>query len=241
MRRVRTVFWGIFFLLAAVFLLASQLGYIATGITFWKLILSVFLLAILIEGILNLEFFSILVPIAGIACLFDKQLGLQAITPWPLLGAAVFASIGLSIIISGKGKRWRQKHAYWHSGNVAHTQYEETVENLDDNKVFSKVAFGGSIKYLHAQCLERAEFDCSFGSLKVYFDQAKLSPNGADVRVSCSFGYVTLYVPRSWTVMDDINTSLGTVKNRENRPENAEHVLRIRGGVSFGGVDIVYI
>lgn len=240
MRKFRTVFWGIFFLVAAVFILVSQLGYLTPRISLWRLILSVFLLAITVEGVLHMEFFSILVPLAGIACLFDAQLGLQAITPWPLLGAATFASIGLSIIFHNKGSRWKQKYAFIHSDNAAHPDFEETVENLNANMVFSKVTFGASIKYLHAQRLERAEFECSFGSLKVYFDQAQLSPDGADVRINCSFGGVTLYVPRGWTVKDDINASIGTVKNRENRPDT-ENVLRVRGNVSFGGVDIVYI
>lgn len=225
-------FWGVFFILAAAFILLSQLGMLVE-FSVWTLLLSVLLVAIIIQSLIHVEFFGIFVPLGVILILFDGPLGIEALTPWPVLGAAVLLSIGFSILFKGKLHRGYKHHERIHRN--------ETVEDLNEDRVVCKMSFGSSIKYLHAQNLEQAEFDCSFGALKIYFDQAKLSPNGADVLINCSFSGITLYIPHDWKVIDQMETSMGGVKNRENRSASDANVIRLRGSVSFGGVDIVYI
>lgn len=227
-------FWGAFFILAAAFIICSQLGILAT-FSIWTLLLTVLLAAIVIHSVVHVEFFGIFVPLAVILILFDTPLGIEALTPWPVLGAAVLLSIGLSILFRSKLHRGYKKHGC-HSAGV-----HETVEDLNEDRVACKMSFGSGIKYLHAQNLEQAEFDCSFGSLKIYFDQAKLNPNGADVLVNCSFASITFYVPHEWKVIDHIEASMGGVKNRENRSASDTNIIRLRGNVSFGSVEVVYI
>lgn len=242
MNKARSWFWGLFFLFAAAFIIASQLGVLAPGLSLWKMILSVFLLAIAIKGITYREFFSILIPVAVILILFAKPLGIEAITPWPVLGAAVLASIGLSILFKDKSRVWSATIGdhHGHDGR-AHFERDETVETLDENAISCSVNFGAAIKYLHSPNLERADIKCSFGSLKVYFDQAKLSEKGADVYLDCSFSGVALFVPHEWKVINEINASMGGVKMYENRGANEDLVLRVKGNANFSGVEIIFI
>lgn len=95
------ILWGLLFLLGAVYLIASKIWSLP-GISVFNVILGVFCVWVLIEGIRHVNFWEILFPIAFICILFSPQLGLSAFTPWPVLGAALLGSIGLSMIFKPK-------------------------------------------------------------------------------------------------------------------------------------------
>lgn len=255
--RGKTWFWGIFFLLAAGFVIANQLG-LVTGISIWTLALTVFLAAIFLESALHLEYFGMFMPVAVLGILYDDQLGITAITPWPILIAAFFAMIGCYILFKRKPKWAQYRHENWsgkNCGGSSQSEYttapdgkvytedsfKESAENITGNEIHCKVSFGESSKYLYSDNLQKAEFSCSFGSLKVFFDQVQLAQEGAIVDLSCSFGSIELYIPRAWTVVDNISSSLGGVSYANaNHPEPGQR-LTLTGSVSLGGIEIVYV
>jgi len=112
-------------------------------------------------------------------------------------------------------------------------------EGGDDNNPSISVSFGGISRYLHSNALESADLSCNFGSLEVYFDNATISPNGADVDVSCNFGAVELYVPKDWTVKGDLSAKLGSaeVGGMRKQPVDGPE-LRLNGSVSFGAIEV---
>lgn len=75
------VFWGIFFILAAVYVVISKFG-ILPDIGVFSIILTVFFLWLFVEGIRNVNFWEILFSIAFICIIYDKPLGITALTPW---------------------------------------------------------------------------------------------------------------------------------------------------------------
>jgi hypothetical protein len=79
--------------------------------------------------------------------------------------------------------------------------------------------------------------------LEVYFDQATLDPNGAEIYLDCSFGAIKLYIPKHWQVIDSIHASLGGVENNTRLAKPAENApkLTLTGNVSLGGIEIQYI
>ena len=91
------IFWGIFFLLAAVYVIVSQLG-ILPKVSVFTVIFTVFCIWLLVNGIRNISFWQILFSIAIVCILYAEPLGITALTPWPVLGAAALGSIGLSMI-----------------------------------------------------------------------------------------------------------------------------------------------
>lgn len=109
------VFWGILFILAGIFMVISKLGYFP-DINAFSLILTVFLVVIIAKSIPNLNFSGILFPIAFICIIYARQLGITAITPWTVLMAALFGSIGLSMIF--------HKHVNWIHHNHVHEDYK---------------------------------------------------------------------------------------------------------------------
>lgn len=229
-----TWFWGVFFVLAAVFVVVSQFISLAE-IGFWSILGAVLLAAVFLQSLIHLNYFGVFLPLALAYWIFQGPLNLIEISPWLLILAAILLSIGFHIIF-----RKRAKHKYVsHHGQSEHY----TVESIDDNNFFFKVSFGAASKYLHAESLKTGQFYCSFGALEVYFDQVALHPEGAEVFIDCSLGEIKLFVPRSWRVIDKLHSGLGSVKN-ESRHAAADvtaPVLTLTGNVSLGAVEIQYI
>ena len=97
----KKIFWGIFFILAAVLVVISKLG-IVPDIGVFTILVTAVLACTLIEGVRHLNFFEILFSIAFLCIVYDKPLGIEALTPWTVLAAALFGSIGLSMLFRGE-------------------------------------------------------------------------------------------------------------------------------------------
>lgn len=90
------VFWGILFLLGAAAFLVSRLG-LFEGISFWSILFSIGLAAVLINSLFKGSWGGILFSLAFLVIVNDELLGLEAITPVPVLGAAALGTIGLNL------------------------------------------------------------------------------------------------------------------------------------------------
>lgn len=232
----RNLFWGLFFVAAAVFVVASQTGsFVQIGIL--SILATVLIVAIMIQSAVHRNFFGVLLPVPFLYLIYQQPLTLPQISFWLLMLAAVLAGTGLSIIFH------THPHHHWVHGCGAGGRFHTVTENDDDNNPSAKVAFGGSSRYLHGDCIQTGQFEVSFGSLEVFFDQAQLSPTGAEVSVEVSFGSLELYIPKTWRVIEKVRVSLGSVENdvHLSHPEADAPQLTITGDASFGSVQIHYI
>lgn len=76
------------------FLIISQLGILDIHISIWTLILTIFFGVSAFWSLFHKEVTGFLFSIAFLIIIYDKPLGLEAITPWTVLLAALLASIG---------------------------------------------------------------------------------------------------------------------------------------------------
>ncbi|APC83664.1 LiaF transmembrane domain-containing protein [Clostridium botulinum] len=228
------VFWGILLILGGVFLIISKLGYFP-DVNVFSLLLTVFLAVIIVKSLLRINFVGILFPIAFICIIYDKQLGITNITPWTVLIAALLGSIGLSMIF--------HKHPKWVNNKYNCEDYKfEKIDIEDEGHVRFKSSFGASIKYINTDNFEQADFDCSFGAMKVYFDNAIMSnDNNAIVRINASFSGIELYVPKTWNIDDKTNVFLGAISEKNKNDKTTTNTLTLVGDINFAGVEIIYI
>ena len=246
--RSRNIFWGIFLLLAAVFLVVSQMGF-AEGVGVVSIFFAIFFMAMLIDGLVRLNFGTILFSIAFLCIIFDKPLGIEAITPWAVLGAALLGTIGLNMIFKRKkhyhinisGKNWSGKErSVYVDGDVV--EVEEQADNgSSESRVFFKSSFGEAVKYVNTDSFEYAGLECSFGDMKVYFDNAVITGGNATIDLDVSFGAVELYLPKEWSVANQIDASFAGVDEKNRNKSTGSPVVTLTGSVSFAGVSIVYI
>lgn len=229
MRKFNKIFWGLFFLVSAGFVMLNQFDrYINVGIL--PLILAILILAVLIKSIYPPRFFGIMFSIAGLVLLYDNIYGIEGITTWPVLFTALLSSIGLSIIF---GKHYNPKSCDKH--------FDKVINDLDEDNVYIDLKFGSSIKYVNTDNFKEANLNCKFGDLAIYFNNAKIKGDSAIINLDASFSGVEIYIPKEWKVINNIDNNLAGIEEKNNSNSETNKTVTITGRVSFAGVEIIYI
>ncbi len=201
------LFWGIFFIIGAVLLVISRLGILNTRISIWMLLLSVIFAATLIKSAIHRSIPGVLFSLAFLCIIYAEPLGITALTPWTVLGAALLGSIGAAFLYRPE-RSWHQ-HSTHFDGSFSE------VETIDGDAMRMESSFGSSIKYINSEDFRGAGIHCSFGAMKVYFDHAQVPQGQAAVKLDVSFGGVELYIPRSWQVVNQLSAAFGGLTRRE--------------------------
>ncbi len=228
----RKLFWGIFLLLGAVAVLLSSLGYFG-GMSFWPVLFSVILIVLFIEGFIKRGIGQILFSAACFVIVNDELLHLEAITPWPVLGAAFLGTAGLRLLFP----KWR--------GNFRlavgkHKMIAE--ERRSGDSISYENVFGSAVKYVTGE-VSCVDVENAFGSVEIYFSDAVPMGGSVHVSVESAFGSVSVYVPSSWKVVQNVDTSFGSVEVDENSSSEIGDgsTLYLDGEVNFGPLEVHYI
>ena len=178
----KNYFWGVFLILAGAYLVVSQLGYLpAVGV--FSLLFTVVCIAVIVASIPHVHFGGILFPLAFIAIIYDKPLGITAITPWTVLLAALLLTIGLHLIFG----RFRKKIVHRGHSKKRDDWDEVKGERLNDDELDISSTFGSVIRYITSEDFRYAEIDASFAGVKVYLDQARIPSGNATINIDSSF------------------------------------------------------
>lgn len=208
------IFWGLLFVFAAVYMVVGKIWSLP-DISIFSLALTVLFVSILVKGLRHVNFWEILFPIAFLCIIYDDFLGITALTPWTVLGAAFFGSIGLSMI-------FRPKNG---------THVEMFHNNIDANGNVTSEQFTG----------ERIRFENNFGSMSIYFDNAMIQAPEAVVNVTNHFGETKLFIPKEWSIVNNIDHSFGNVKMRGRYEGTSTCMLVLNGEANFGEIEINFI
>lgn len=233
---VSKIFWGLFFILSGLLIIVNQLGYF-TQINILSLVFTILLIAIIIKSIFHRFFGGIFFPLAMIGIIYAEALEITSITPWPILITAFFLSIGFSIMFHKKNRF----SLFYNHSHDNHEHFDTIINENDDSIVETHVSFGSSIKYVNSNNLKRANFSCSFGALKIYFDNTILDENGAEIHLNASFSGVELYIPKNWTVVFSASTNLAGIDEKNRSTPDGKNTVTLIGDISLSGVEIIYV
>lgn len=248
MRNRNGIFWGLFMLLSAGILIVSQLHLITYTFSFWTVVATIFLVAILIQSLVNYVIPGTVFSLAFLAILYAKPLGIMAIVPWTVLGAALLISIGLSFIFhpfitKHRFRNMRRFHHGWHNPRMqARFDHNVDVKTVDEPDVDVSVRMGSSIRYVTSDDFREANIDVSMGNAKVYFENVTVHDT-ATININISLGGVDLYVPKNWNIIQEIdNNSMSGMSEVGNPDITADSPnITIHGYTSLSGLKITYI
>lgn len=229
----RNIFWGLLFLLGAIGIIIGKMGFLS-DVNAFSLGFSVILGAIIIDSLFRLNYSGILFPIAFLCIIYDKQLGITELTPWTVLIAALFGSIGLSMIFPKKNKFFKKKSNWSFKEG-------ETINIEDEGNIKISAAFSGGTKFINTNKFVSADISCKYSGLEIYFDNAVMAEDKAVVRLDVSFSGLELYIPRTWNVENRTNVFLGGVENKKYGEKIYTNTLILTGDVRLSGVEIHYI
>lgn len=230
------IFWGSFFILAAIYVIIGKLG-ILPDIGVFRILITIFLIWIFIGGIRHRNFYEILFSIAFICIVYDEPLGITALTPWTILGAALLGSIGLSMIFKGSKRKWNnEKNAYGSNGNL-----DMDIEQCNGEQVRFENSFGSAIRYINSDDFQNAQIENNFGALSVYFDNAIVKNGTAFVNVENNFGETNLYIPKEWKIQNHLERSFGAINEEGKSIGTSDTLLCINASATFGVIKLHFI
>lgn len=120
--------------------------------------------------------------------------------------------------------------------------WQGSVDNLqeDDGYVTGITSFYGARHTVQSPVFRGARIEVSFGSMQLDLRHTRLEAPETFIEVSNSFGGMELFVPSSWNIQIDANTSFGGLEDKRFMGSEIDyaHKLVIRGNNSFGGIEI---
>lgn len=234
------VFWGIFCIIAAVVIVLAQMGIITVvGMGVGTIVVLIIMLVILVASIPKLFWFGIWCPVVGIGFLLAEPLGfdVEHVSLWAVLLVAILLSIGFSVLFRRKKPHGPKG---WHENDE---NFEQVINSPDGSDVYAKTHFGSAIKYINTDNLVHGFLDVRCGAMKVFFDNAKIADGQtAEVQISLSFGAIELYIPRGWTVVDQLHKRMSGIEEKGAPQQLAPDApkLVLTGDVDVSGLTIIY-
>lgn len=246
-RNRNSIFWGLMLIAVACYLILCQLHIVTLAVSITKLILGVIFVGTAINSIIERSFAGFFFSLAFLWIIFDNILGLPHISTKIVIIVALLLTIGFSMLFPKKNFNYKysnqNKHAEWDDyDDPDKVGRHQTIFNEDTNDTFyGSNRFGASAKYINTGDFKKADLDCSFGELKVYFDSAKIISESAEIHVRQSFGSTQLFIPKEWQIIPKASVFAGAIEERNRNKSTGSPVVYLTGEVKFGSVIITYV
>ena len=169
--------------------------------------------------------------IYGIVALFslNGQFHFLPVSNSVVILSSILAVIGLNILFNSSS-RIKNRFGLGSTGSDA---------NNGGNDI--DVSFSTVTKYLNDQHFTHGSADVSLGQASVYFDNCHIEGSSAQFDVDVSLGSLSLYVPSDWRVHINVDNSLSAIQHQENPSNLTSKDFYIKGEVSLGNLEIIYV
>lgn len=236
------VLWAIFFFACAGVLVASQMGLIPIQIGFWTIAGSIILAICLVYNLANLNITGIVFSIAFLLILYARPLGIQRLSPWTILLAAVLVGIGLNLLLGYK------RHSYIsvvrNFGDSTKSKVidgtfsrnaGDTDSHIEINQSMSDVS-----RYIHSKNLETIDLTSKLSDISLYLDDAQAAGDIVHLNANVMLADVTIYLPLSWQVENNLSPFLSEldIKGTSN---GGGPTLVVGGQASISEIEIKYV
>lgn len=219
-----------------------------TGFSFGvgSILLTVVLLIFLIQGLVHRLMPVAVFSLAFIVIIYAKHLGVTALVPWAILGAALLLSIGLSLIIRPRAfdkfqQIHRQQHQYRKQYYKENHHYPEDTQTIVEEDLVVAARMSNTVRYLKTDDFTHAEITAYMAGVKIYFDDVTVNEAGANINVESSFAGIDLYVPSDWNMIINMDNSLSGIEEKGKLATKQGPTVTVTGALSLSGLTVVYI
>ena len=230
---------GLVLIAAAVIMMGNSMGLIP-DIPWIRILCSVLLAGWGIKALMERDFFGMFMSVSIIAWLFDNELGIDNLAPFPLLIAAACLGIGLNMIF---GKKTREVNIEYSESAGNTTTFTDGINGnwTDGRHVTLENNFNSTSKYVNAAAFSSAKLENNFGSANVYFNNANVYNNEATIELGNNFGKMNIYLPSKWRASISQESTFGhvSIHGEPNRDMDAPYVI-IKAESNFGELNIFF-
>lgn len=232
---------GLALIAIAIVMMASALGYIP-DIPWFKLLCGTLFGIGTISALLKLDFVGMLFSASIVAWIFEEELMIEHLTPFPLVVAAILLGLGLKMIF-GKKKGFitysrKDRDGHYVEGSIDDVRKEEWQ---DGREVVLENVFNSTSKYVNAAPFSEARLENTFGSVNVYFDNANVYQGVAKIDLENNFGKMNIYLPGKWRAQINQESTFGNVRvhGEPNGDMDAPFVM-VKAETNFGEINIYF-
>ena len=233
MKLKRNLFWAVPLLYAGTVWLLNDLGVIGSSVFHllisWQAALIYLAFWLFFSG---RRWSGVLAAVVGVVFLL-LQMEMKIYWPFALLLAGV---IVLLKPLFPAGKRERRGHEW-------HRRPQEVVRNCvnTDGFVESENTMSNIRLIVFDPVFKGARIKNTFGGMMLDLRHTRLEAPETFIDVECTFGGIEIYVPPYWNLQPRLNAVIGGCDDKRYGPDaepDRDHLLVIRGKITFGGIEI---
>ena len=233
-RRDSLVFAVLVLAVGAQLLLAKLL---AVDINFWQILWPSSLIVFGLRGFFGrFSFIKVSSFLLGGWFLADYW----GILPFQFGGDLVFPALvivfGLSLLFDALKKPNRPKFSFHHNSPNKKNDF-----HVDGDRFSCDSSFGESSQLIRMSQLRSGEISCSFGDYEVDLSGVEEVTEDCTLEVSCSFGHLTLLVPRRYAVHQTNSTAFAAFDISGHPDPEPQGIITLKASASFGEIDVRYI
>lgn len=223
---------GVVILVVAVVFLLEKLDAlpinIFAGVGIVGMILAVIMVQAVVSGVIEGQISDILFPIAILCIIFEEPWGLEKITPWPVLIAALLGTIALKMILPNQDKIMS------YTNDVENSNHREENPNFVQYSIF----VGDGVKYITSKQLERVELRTFIGDMDVFLDKAEGAGDKVVVDIHEKIGDMNLYIPKTWKIENKMTSFIGDYYEDGEEAEECTTVMELTGFSRIGDLRV---
>lgn len=189
------------------------------AIPFWRLIFLMGTGYFFCESLWKKEFYTSFFFGTWFFILLNNQFHFLTVSTGTIILGAVLACLGISFLCKPK-----RGVVSFIDGSRYSTDNRDTI-------------FGSSTRYVQDHHFRGDDIDVVFGSTKVYFTEAIMAENKANLTIDSVFSDVKLYVPKDWRVEVGMTNVFSGVKNYS-QLRNENPTLYVTGDLVFSQLTI---
>ncbi|MBW8014242.1 hypothetical protein E0712_07410 [Lactobacillus helveticus] len=240
-------FWGIFFIVCALFVVLNQMGIWTYKFGFWAAVGTVIFAISLLDGLINRRITESVFSIAFILMIFAEPLHITRLVPWTILLAAVLISIGLGIIFRNrfhtvayankKIKNFRNKREA-----ITDHIFTDTVSKEQGAHVVVDQTMSDTSRYIHSKELETIDMNAKMSDVNLYLDDAQAANETVTMNVNLTMTDLTIYLPLSWQVESNMaSTFMSGAFEIDGTSNGGGPTLIIQGRSNMSDIKIEYV
>lgn len=243
--KVSRIFWGVFFIACAGFVVLNQMGIWTYKLGFWAIVGSIIFLLTLIDGLINRRITESIFSIAFLLMIYAQPLHITRLVPWTILLAALLVSIGLGVIFRNrfhtivyankKIKDFRNKREDFSNNLFTDTVNKEKGAHISISQTMSDTS-----RYVHSKALEDIQVKAKMSDVNIYLDDAKAAGDQVDLLLDLTMSDLVVYLPLSWEVDNQMSGGFSDLEIAGSS-NGGGPVLRLSGHASMSDVKIKYI
>lgn len=239
--RKNNITTGLLLILIAAIMMGSAMGFLP-DISWVKLLGGAIFTVWSIRGLIKLDFLRCFMSASIVAWIFEEELMIEHLAPFPLVVAAILLGAGLNMIVGNKYRfitfGREDKDGNYVEGSIEDVRKEEWQ---DGRTVVLENLFNSTSKYVNSTSFSAAKLENTFGSANVYFDNATVYNGEATIELENNFGRMNIYLPGKWRAQIRQEGAFGhvSIHGEPNRDMDAPLVI-IKAESNFGELNIFF-